>query len=128
MNKRVLAAVNRNMKSTKLSLLCFLAIGAFITVSSSSLLAAETSQAELQKQAKITERQAQKTALAEIPHGVIKSSELERAGGKLVWSFDIAAPNSAKNMDVQVDAMNGKFLSKKTESLSKKLAGTKTNK
>ena len=105
-----------------------IATGAFISVSSASVLAAEASQAELLKQAKITEQQAQKTALTEVPHGVVKSSELEREHGKLIWSVDIAAPNSAKTMDVQVDAMTGKFLSKKSEALSKKVMETKTHK
>ncbi|HYY27817.1 MAG TPA: PepSY domain-containing protein [Chthoniobacterales bacterium] len=105
-----------------------LAISAFIAVGAESVSAAQTSQAQLQKQAKITEQQAQKTALAEVSHGVIKSSELEKEHGKLVWSFDVTAPNSTQTSIVQVDAMTGKFLSKKSESLSNKMAETKTRK
>ena len=52
---------------------------------------AET-QADLQKEAKITEETARATALKEVPNGTVKSSELEREHGKLIYSFDITAP------------------------------------
>jgi uncharacterized membrane protein YkoI len=71
--------------------------------------------AQLLKEAKISKAQAEKTALAKVSHGAIKSGELEREHGKLLWSFDIAV-NGAKNItEVQVDAKNGKILSVQTE-------------
>jgi uncharacterized membrane protein YkoI len=70
---------------------------------------------ELMKEARISKSQAEKTALARIPNGAIRSGELEREHGKLVWSFDIGT-NSTKNVtEVQVDAKSGKIVSVKTE-------------
>jgi len=67
------------------------------------------------KEAKISKPQAEKTALAKIPNGTIRSGELEREHGKLVWSFDIGT-NSTKNVtEVQVDAKSGKIVSVTTE-------------
>ncbi len=67
------------------------------------------------KEAKISKPQAEKTALARIPNGTIRSGELERERGKLVWSFDIGT-NSTKNVtEVQVDAKSGKIVSVKME-------------
>src|SRR5947209_8305749 len=70
------------------------------------------SQAALRKQTKITMTQAQKTALAAEP-GKIKSKELERENGKLIYSFDI---NTAKGIhEVNVDAVSGEVISNKLE-------------
>ena len=72
-------------------------------------------ESELMKEARISKSQAEKTALAKIPNGAIKSGELEREHEKLVWSFDIGT-NSTKNVtEVQVDAKSGKIISVKTE-------------
>jgi hypothetical protein len=76
---------------------------------------AAPTEGELIKEAKISKPQAEKTALARIPNGTIRSGELERGHGKLVWSFDIGT-NSTKNVtEVQVDAKSGKIVSVKTE-------------
>ena len=56
----------------------------------STSMAGEESQSALRKQATVTEAQARKSALAKAPNGTIKSSELERENGRLIWSFDIA--------------------------------------
>jgi uncharacterized membrane protein YkoI len=45
--------------------------------------------AALPKEAKISEAKAREIALAKAP-GTVKSSELEKEKGTLVWSFDIA--------------------------------------
>jgi hypothetical protein len=86
-------------------------------------------QAKLMKEATISKAQAEKTALGKVPNGVIKSEELEREHGKLIWSFDIGA-NSTKNItEVQVDAKDGKILSVQTESprdQAKEAAGEKS--
>ena len=65
--------------------------------------------------AKVTEAEAQKTALARVPGGSMKSSELEKERGKLIWSFDIATPKSRNITEVQVDAKTGKVVSTQTE-------------
>jgi uncharacterized membrane protein YkoI len=80
-------------------------------LTSSTLLAAQKeTDAQLQAQAKITKAQAEKTALAKVPNGKIKSGELEKEHGKLVWSFDISTPHSKNITEVQVDAKTGKIV------------------
>ena len=68
-------------------------------------------QAELQAQAKISKEQAQQTALAKAPGGTIKEGELEKEKGKLIWSFDIATPDSKDTTEVNVDAITGDVVS-----------------
>jgi uncharacterized membrane protein YkoI len=70
-------------------------------------------QAALRKEAKISMRQAQKTALAKEP-GAIKSKELEKENGKLIYSFDILT--KAGIHELQVDAINGEVVSDTVES------------
>jgi uncharacterized membrane protein YkoI len=82
-----------------------------VTASTTSIFAAQKeTQAQLQAEAKITQAAAEKTALAKVPNGKIKSSELEREHGKLVWSFDISTPHSKNITEVQVDAKTGKIV------------------
>ncbi len=73
------------------------------------------SSAPLSAQAKIERAVAEKTALARVPGGHIKEGELEQEHGHLVWSFDIARPNSPNVTEVQVDAISGKVVSLKVE-------------
>lgn len=96
--------------------------GALVT---SSVLAAEPSQAELLSHARVLQDQAQATALARVRGGDIRSAELEREHGKLVWSFDIAQPHAASITEVQVDAISGKVVSVKRESASQEAAEAK---
>lgn len=81
----------------------------------SNALAADASQATLMSEAKVSEAQAKSTALNKVPNGVVKSSELEREKGKLVWSFDISQPSAKGVTEIQVDAITGKIVSLKTE-------------
>ncbi len=76
----------------------------------------KSSQADLQKQAKVTKAQATTTALERVPNGKVKEAELENEHGKLVWSFDIATPGSKDITEVQVDAMDGGVVSEEKES------------
>jgi len=64
-------------------------------------------QAKLLAEAKITKADAQATALAKAPNGIIKEAELEREHGKLIWSFGIATPDSKDITEVNVDAVTG---------------------
>lgn len=80
-----------------------------------SVAAAGESQAALKAQAKITQEEATKSALAKVPGGKIKSAEIEREHGKLIWSFDISMPKSASITEVQVDAKSGKIVSTQVE-------------
>ena len=65
--------------------------------------------------AKISRAEAAKTALAQVPNGVIKSEELEREHGKLIWSFDVAKNDTKNITEVQVDAKSGKIVSIQVE-------------
>ena len=84
-------------------------------LTTSTLLAAEETEAQLQAQAKITKAEAETTALAKVPNGKIQAAELEKERGKLIWSFDIAMPHSKNITEVQVDAKTGKIASVQTE-------------
>lgn len=81
----------------------------------SAASAADETQAELKAQAKITQDEAAKTALAKVPNGKIKSAELEKEHGKLIWSFDISMPKSKNITEIQVDAKTGKIVSNQVE-------------
>src|SRR4249919_260379 len=64
----------------------------------------------LASQAQVTRAQAEKTALSSVPNGVVKSAELEKEHGLMVWSFDIATPQSKDIHEIQVDATSGKVV------------------
>jgi hypothetical protein len=81
----------------------------------SAALAAEKTQEQLKAGAKVTEKDATATALAKVPEGKVKSSELEEEHGKLVYSFDISKPDSKNITEVQVDAKTGKVVSTQVE-------------
>ncbi|MEP6672828.1 MAG: PepSY domain-containing protein [Chthoniobacter sp.] len=81
----------------------------------SAASAADETQAELKAQTKITQAEASKTALAKVPNGKIKSEELEKENGKLIYSFDITMPSSKSITEVQVDAKTGKIVSTQVE-------------
>lgn len=80
-----------------------------------ALKKAATSQAALQKEAKITERDARKTALAEVPGGKVRSHELERENGKLIYSYDIKVAAKPGIEEVNVDAMTGAVIAHQHE-------------
>jgi uncharacterized membrane protein YkoI len=95
---------------TKLLITTVVAAFTLAGLTTSKLLAApKETEAQLQAQAKITKATAEKTALAKVPNGTIKSGELEKEHGKLVWSFDISTPHSKNITEVQVDAKTGKI-------------------
>ena len=66
--------------------------------------------ADLAKQAKISLEKARATALAKVPHGEVRSEELEKEHGKLIYSFDIAVPGKSGIQEVNVNAITGKVL------------------
>jgi hypothetical protein len=70
----------------------------------------------IQSEAKITEAAAREIAIRQVPNGTVKSSELEREKGKLVYSFDITAPAKTGVDEVLVDAISGKVISIEHES------------
>ena len=78
------------------------------------LLASGTANAATGSQhPKVSMKKARATALARVPGGSVKSSELEHEKGKLVYSFDIAVAGKTGIDEVLVNAMNGKVISVK---------------
>ena len=78
--------------------------------------AKKESQADLQKEAKVSEADARATALKEVPNGTVKSVELEREKGKLIYSYDITVAGKAGVEEVNVNAVDGSVVGKKHES------------
>jgi DNA-binding protein YbaB len=71
------------------------------------------SKTALSKEAKITMEQAQKAALAK-EAGKIKSKEVEREKGRLIYSFDIKTADGIH--EVNIDAMTGEVVEDTVES------------
>jgi uncharacterized membrane protein YkoI len=92
-----------------------LTVGFALVVGAVTTVQAQPSEAQLMKETKVTKSRAEKTAITKVPDGIIKSAELEREHGLLIWSFDIAKPGTKKITEVQVDAKTGKIASVKTE-------------
>jgi Peptidase propeptide and YPEB domain len=90
-------------------------VGFALVVAAVTTGQAQPSEAQLMKETKVTKSQAEKTALTKVPDGIIKSAELEREHGLLIWSFDIAKPGTKKITEVQVDAKTGKIASVQIE-------------
>ena len=76
----------------------------------------EARQARLMAEAKVSKTDAGKTALAKVPNGTIKEGELEKEKGRLIWSFDIATPDTKDITEVNVDANTGAVVSVGKES------------
>jgi hypothetical protein len=89
---------------------------AFITIfTAAGAMVAAPNDDPLIKGARVTKRDAEKTALDQVPNGAIKSAELEREHGKLIWSFDIGQKGTRDIKEVQVDAKSGRIVSVATE-------------
>ena len=114
-----------DLRNVELLSLAFVMLAIF---AASTSMAGEESQSALRKQATVTEAQARKSALAKVPNGTIKSSELERENGRLIWSFDIAKGRTRNITEVQVDAKSGKIVSTQTETPADQVRETKTEK
>jgi len=76
----------------------------------------EAKQAKLAAEARVSQDAAEKTALAKVPNGTIKESEIEKEHGKLIWSFDVTTPVTKDITEVNVDAMTGDVVSVEKES------------
>lgn len=71
--------------------------------------------AALVKEAKVGESDAAKTAQAKLPNGRIEAVELEREGGKLIYSYEIKVPGRSGIEEVNVDAISGAVVSTEHE-------------
>lgn len=65
--------------------------------------------------ATISMQTARARALALVPHGRIRSGELEREHGQLIYSFDIQVPGRTGIEEVQISAVNGRLVSRSHE-------------
>ena len=94
-----------------------------------AVFASQTSQAaeqaKLQKEAKISMTEARRIALAKVANGSIASAELEREGGRLIYSFDIRQPKRSGVTEVNVNAMDGKVVAVQHENPAKEAAEAK---
>jgi uncharacterized membrane protein YkoI len=88
---------------------------AIVLVGMAGCASEQQEQAAMQAQAKISKEQAEQTALTKAPGGTIKEGELENENGKLIWSFDIATPDTKNITEVNVDAITGGIISVATE-------------
>lgn len=79
----------------------------------------------LSADAKVDPATARRTALAKVPGGKIEKEELEREGGKLVYSFDIMTGAQPGIDEVQVDAIDGSVVSIKHEDAAAEAAEAK---
>jgi hypothetical protein len=70
---------------------------------------------KLLREARLSQARAEKIALRRAPGGKVKSGELEREKGHLVWSFDIGSTTSGNITEVLVDAKSGQIVSVQTE-------------
>jgi hypothetical protein len=95
-----------------------LTVGMVLGFAAAVAFAAEPSEAELMKQAKITKAEAEQIALAQVSQGTVKSAELENEKGQLVWSFDIARPGTRDITEIWVDAKTGEIISTQNETPS----------
>ena len=72
-------------------------------------------QAELQKEAKMTMADARAMALKTVPGATIQAGEIEREGGKLIYSFDMKVPGKSGIDEVNIDAMTSQLVSHQHE-------------
>ena len=76
----------------------------------------EPGQALPTSEAKLSRAAAKRIALAKVPSGTIRSAEIEKEKGALVWSFDIATPKSRDIREILVNARTGAIVDMSTES------------
>jgi uncharacterized membrane protein YkoI len=72
-------------------------------------------QAQLEKEAKITMTQARALATKTVPGAAIQAGEIEREGGKLIYSFDMKTQGKTGIDEVNIDAMTGTVIGNQHE-------------
>jgi uncharacterized membrane protein YkoI len=65
--------------------------------------------------AKVSRADAERTALARVSVGTVKEGELEKEHGRLIWSFDIAKPDTTTVTEIHVDANTGEVIATEEE-------------
>jgi uncharacterized membrane protein YkoI len=74
-----------------------------------------TGSAKLKAAAKISDDSARAVAMATVPNATIRSAELEREHGKLIYSFDMKVAGKSGIEEVNVDAVTGKLIAHEHE-------------
>ncbi len=110
------------MQKISLTALVFLAVAGTSAGAQATHHAASTAphkkvetQAELQREAKMTMVDARALAQKTVPAGRIASGEIEREGGKLIYSFDMKVAGKSGIDEVNIDAMTGKLIGNQHE-------------
>lgn len=85
------------------------------TMAASGCALQQREPAALRAQARISKEQAEQAALAKVPGGTIKESELDRENGALIWYFDLTTRGSSAITEVAVDALTGYVISVATD-------------
>lgn len=96
-----------------------------IAALTASTFAAGESEKKMFAEAKIDRTHAENIAMSAAHGGTIKSGELEREKGHLVWSFDIVKPNTSGITEVLLDAKTGKILAVQKENAAHEAAEAK---
>lgn len=99
----------------KIKLIAGSALAASLLAGCASEKCEMNQEARLMAKARISQADAQATALAKVPNGTVKEGELEKEHGKLIWSFDITTPDSKDIQEVAVDAITGDVIAVDTE-------------
>lgn len=86
-----------------------------VVVMLAAMGATASAQQPRQTSTKISEDSARVVALAKVKGGSVHSSELTRHGRWPVYEFDIQRPGKAGYEEVDVNAMNGKVISRRHE-------------
>ena len=72
--------------------------------------------ASLAKEAKVSMKTARSSALKEVPNGKVRTSEIERENGKLIYSFGIKVAGKTGIEEVNIDAITGAVVAHEHES------------
>jgi uncharacterized membrane protein YkoI len=100
-------------------LVAFAALGAGAqqaTKSQPPRQAKHETQAALEKEAKLTMAEARALATKTVPNAKIQAGEIEREGGKLIYSFDMKTAGKSGIDEVNIDAMTGTVIANQHES------------
>jgi uncharacterized membrane protein YkoI len=114
---KIKSQLKRSSMNTK-TILC-LAVAASALAGCASEEHKQKNKSELMAQARVSKDDAVKTALAKVPNGTIKEAELEKEHGRLIWSFDVATPESKDITEINVDAITGDLVSAEKETPDK---------
>jgi len=113
------------MKMTKRVILAVVLVAA---ASALNVAQARPKKSQLIKEASVMRHEAEAIALTKVPHGIVKSGDLEKEHGLLLWSFDIARPGTKDITEVQVDAKSGRIVAVDNETPAQQAAEARADK